>query len=296
MAAIWGASFFLIKVAVQDIPPLSVVAGRILLGCLALLPILLLAGQRLPGDGRIWLDFLVVAVVGNIGPFFLIAWAELEIDSALAAILMGTVPIVAVLLAHGLTDDEKLSRGKLLGVLLGLGGVVLLVGPEALRGLGRGLWSQLAIVAAGCGYALSGIYARRRGLTRLPPAVIACGVLIAASAVIVPIALLLDRPWRLAPGAEPLLALLGLGLVSTGFAYIILFRLLAAAGVTFVALNNYLVPPFGLFWGFLILGEAIPSVALAALGLILAGVALAQWPLQPAAARARTGSPGEAQE
>ncbi len=296
LAAVWGASFLFIKVAVADIPPLTLVAGRVLLGCLALLLLLRLVGQALPRDRRLWLDFFVVALVGNVVPFFLIAWGELEIDSALAAILMGATPIAAVLLAHALTADEKLTPGKLAGVSLGFCGVVVLVGPEALRGLGRELWAQLAIVAAGCGYALGGIYTRRRGLTRLPPSVIACGVLLASSALVLPLALVLERPWRLAPGPDSLLALLALGLLSTGAAYLVLFRLLARAGVTFVALNNYLVPLFGMLLGALLLGEAVPPTALAALGLILLGVGLAQWPLREPAARARTAAAGKIQD
>lgn len=296
LAAIWGGSFLFIKVAVLAIPPLSVVAGRVLLGGLALSLLLVLAGQRLPRERRVWLDFLVIAAIGNVVPFFLIAWGELVIDSALAAILMGSMPFGAILLSHLLTEDEKLSGPKLLGVLLGLSGIVVLVGPEALQGLGRGLWSQLAIVAAGCGYALSSIYAKRRGLTRQPPTVTGCGVLIASSILVLPLALAHDRPWSLDPGAEALLALLGLGLLSTGLAYVILFKLLASAGVTFVSLNNYLVPVFGLLWGALILGEAIPADSLAALALILLGIGLTQWPLRGPLPRARTSSPRKAAE
>ena len=295
LAAIWGGSFLFIKVALVAFPPLSVVAGRVLLGALALWLMVLVSRQRLPREPRIWLDFLVVACIGNLLPFFLIAWGELVIDSALAAILMGTMPLSAVLLTHLLTEDEKLTRGKLLGVLIGLVGIVVLVGPEALKGLGLGLWSQLAIVGAGCGYALGGIYTRRRGLTRLPAAVTGTGVLAASAVLILPLTLIVDRPWDLRPGPEPLLAMLGLGILSTGIAYVILFRLLALAGVTFVALNNYLVPLFGLLWGFLILGEAVPPSTLGALGLILMGIGLIQSPLRRAAGHARTGSPGVSQ-
>ena len=296
LAAIWGGSFLFIKVAVVAIPPLTVVAGRVLLGVLALALLVVLSRQRLPREPRIWLDFLVIALIGNLIPFFLIAWGELVIDSALAAILMGSMPLTAVLLTHVLTEDEKLSRGKILGVLLGFAGIVVLVGPDALEGLGLELWSQLAIVGAGCGYALGGIYTRRRGLTRLPAAVTGTGVLTAAGVLILPLALVVDRPWTLSPGPEPLLAMLGLGVLSTGLAYVVLFRLLAAAGVTFVALNNFLVPLFGLLWGFLILDEAIPLAAFLALGLIFSGIGLIQSPLRSPAARATSNPSGVAQE
>lgn len=276
LASIWGGSFLFIKIAIVVIPPLSIVAGRVILGGLALAVVVLLRGDRLPRDRRVWLDCLVVALVGNLGPFFLIAWGEQSIESGLAAILMGAMPLSALLLAHLLTDDEKLNRGKLLGVGFGLAGIVVLIGPAALGGLGRDLGAQLAIVAAGCGYALGGIYSRRSGLTKLPAPVVASAILLLCSLLILPPALIVDRPWALQPGAGPLLALAGLGVLSTGLAYLLLFHLLARRGVTYVALNNYMVPVFGLIWGALLLAEPITLRALAGLALILVGVGLVQ--------------------
>ena len=282
LASIWSGSFLFIKVAVGDIPPLTVVAGRVVLGGLALALVLRLTGRALPRDRRVWLDCAVVALGANLGPFFLIAWGEQSIDSGLAAILMGSMPLSALLLAHFLTHDEKLDGAKLLGVVVGFVGVVVLIGPSALldAGLGSDLGAKLAIVAAGAGYALGSIYSRRSGLTRLPPTVVACTILLICSGGILPLALAVDQPWNLTPGAAALASMLGLGLLSTGLAYVILFHLLTRRGVVFVSLNNYLVPLIGLFLGALILAEPITFTALAGLALILLGVGLVQ--LRPA--------------
>lgn len=276
LASIWGGSFLFIKIAIDDFPPLSIVAGRVIFGGLALAAIVLARRRALPRDPGVWLDCAVLAAIANLGPFFLIAWGEQTIDSALAAILMGSMPLSALLLAHFLTHDEKLDRNKLLGVGFGFVGVVVLVGPSALAGMGQGFGAQLAIVAAAAGYALGGIYARRSGLTRLSPDVAASTVLLLCALAIVPLTLAVDRPWSLRPGAEAWLALIALGVLSTGLAYVLLFHLLARRGVTFVALNNYLVPLFGLVWGALILAEPVTPRALAGLALILVGVGLVQ--------------------
>ena len=274
LAAIWGSSFLLIKVAVAEIPPLTVVSGRLLLGAAALYLFTLATGRYLPTDRRCWTMFAVIAVVGNVVPFALISWGELYIDSGLAAILMATMPLCTVLLAHAFTSDERLSARKSVGILFGYAGVVVLIGPEALDRLGSETLAQLAVALAACCYGISSVYARR--LKGLPASVTAAGVLVCAAILAVPFSLVADRPWRLAPSVEALLALLTLGLLCTAAAYMILFHLLAAVGATFVALNNYLVPLFGVFWGATFLSEEVSLSALAALALILAGIGLIQ--------------------
>ncbi len=277
ISAIWGSSFMFIKLAVADIPPMTLVAARLGLAALGLLLFLLATGRRLPRDWAVWRGFLVVAVVGNVAPFFLINWGEVTIDSGLAAILLATMPLATVVLAHAFTRDERLTPMTGLGMAVGFGGIVVLVGPEALAGFGREVVSQLAIVGAACGYAVSGVFVRRSRLVALPPAVTATGVLVTAALVAVPLALVVDRPWDLpAPGADSLWSVVVLALLCTSFAYLILFRLLATTGATFVSLLNYMAPVFGVFWGALLLSEPLRLDALGALGLILLGLALAQ--------------------
>jgi drug/metabolite transporter (DMT)-like permease len=273
LSAIWGSSFLLIKLAVATIPPMTLVAARLGLAALAMLLFLAATGRRLPRDWRIWRGFLAVAAIGNVVPFFLINWGEVTVDSGLAAILLATVPLATVVVAHLFAPDERLTPMKGLGVTVGFGGIVVLVGPEALAGFGREAVSQLAIVGAACCYAVTSVFVRRSRLIALPPAVNAAGVLATATVIAVPLALVIDRPWELpAPSTDSLLAVVVLALLSTSVAFLILFRLLATTGATFVSLLNYMAPVFGVFWGALLLSEPLRLDALGALALILLGL------------------------
>ncbi len=277
LAAIWGSSYLFIKLAVADIPPMTLVAARLGLAALALLLFLAATGRWLPRDGAIWRRFLVVAVAGNVAPFFLIHWGEVTVDSSLAAILLATNPLATIMLAHAFTSDERLTPMKGLGVAVGFGGIVVLVGPDALAGIGREVMSQLAIVAAACCYAVTTIFVRRSRLIDLPPAVNATGVLVTSALVALPLALVIDRPWELpAPSTGALLATVVLALLCTATAFLILFRLLATTHATFVSLLNYMAPVFGVFWGAMLLGEPLHLDSLGALGLIMIGLALTQ--------------------
>jgi drug/metabolite transporter (DMT)-like permease len=277
LSAIWGSSFLFIKLAVAEIPPMTLVAARLGLAALGLLLFLAATRRQLPRDAATWRGFLVVAVIGNVIPFFLINWGEVTVDSSLAAILLAIMPLATLLLAHGFTADERLTPMRGLGVAVGFGGIVVLVGPDALAGLGREVVSQFAIAGAACCYAVTTIFVRRSRLVELPPAVNSAGVLVAAALVAAPLALVVDRPWELPmPGTTPLLALVVLALLCTSVAFLILFRLLAATGATFVSLLNYMAPVFGVFWGALLLGESLGLDTLGALALIMIGLGLTQ--------------------
>ena len=277
LSAIWGSSFLFIKLAVATIPPMTLVAARLVLAALALLVFLAATGRRLPRDPGIWRGFLVVGVIGNVVPFFLINWGEVTVDSSLAAIVLAVMPLATVVLAHIFTADERLTPMKGLGVAVGFGGIVALVGPDALTGFGREVVSQLAIAGAACCYAATTVFVRRSRLVDLPPAVNTAGMLVTAAVVAVPLALVADRPWELPmPATGSLLALVVLALLCTSAAFLILFRLLATTGATFVSLLNYLAPVFGVFWGALLLGESLGLDTLGALALIMIGLALAQ--------------------
>lgn len=276
VAAIWGASFPLIKVSVETIPPMTLVAARLVIAAAGMLIFLWATGRRLPSDGALWRDFAVLAVAGNILPFALISWGELVIDSGLAAILMAVMPLSSLVLAHIFTRDERLSPAKLAGVFVGFVGIVVLVGPGVLAGLGLEVLAQIAVAGAAVCYAISNVYTRVRGVVALPAAVTSAGVLLCAAVLSVPLSLLIDRPWDLAPTADSLLALLVLALVCTSLAYLILFYLIQTTGATFVAFINYLVPVFGVAWGVIFLGETVQAGALAGLALILAGIAVSR--------------------
>lgn len=271
LGAIWGASFSAIKVAVATIPPMSIAAGRIGLGALILLIAARWMGRTLPRDGRVLGLLFLTALFNCALPFFLIGWGEQTVDSALAALLMGAGPVMAVILAHLTTADEKLTRLKALGVALGLGGVVWVVGPAALQADGA-LLGALAIVGAAASYAVSGAIARHvHGVSNVALTAV---VLTFATLLTVPASLAWDRPWTLSPSADSLIALVYLGTLPTAGAFLIRYFVLARAGYSFASMTSYLVTVFGVMYGALLLDEAITPAMIGALTLVLGGVAL----------------------
>ncbi len=271
LALVWGSSFVFIKIAIQDLPPMTLALTRMAIAASILLLIALARGQAWPRGGAVWVQLLFLGMIGNSLPFFLIGWGEKSTPSNLAAILMATVPIFVAMLAHFLTRDERITSGKAVGITLGFVGVVVLIGGDALKGLGQSVLGQLAILAATLSYSLYGVAARRLpslGSEMAVGAILACGVLAMA-----PLWLFLDRPWDLAPRWPSLGAVLWLGVLSTALGNLLFFLLMRRTGASFASLNNYLVPPLGLAWGFVLLGEAPGWNALLAMILILAGLA-----------------------
>jgi drug/metabolite transporter (DMT)-like permease len=271
LGAIWGGSFFLIKLAIATVPPVSVAAGRILVGALLMGAVLSLRGMRLPRDRAVWGRLALMGTVGTVLPFALINWGETHIDSGLAAILMSAVPLLTIVLGHFLRSDERITGGKAIALVLGGAGVVVLVGPDALHGLGADLLGQLAVLGACACYAVNSLTAR--GLARHPAEVVTFGMLATAAVAAAPLSLVIDRPWELDVSVLSLLAVLGLGVLPTALGYIIAFRIIASAGAGFASFNNYLVPVFGVLWGMALLGEELEPRALFALMLIFAGLA-----------------------
>lgn len=301
LSLIWGSSFALVKIAVADIPPLTLAAGRIALGALLLLAVQAVAGPpfadllRPPalggtGWGR-WRQFLILGMLGNGIPFALIGYGETRIGSGLAAILIGTMPLFTLLFAHLFAVERGLSRRAWGGIALGFAGLMVLIGPAALADLGTStglaVAAQIAIVLAGASYAATAVYGRVLSLA-MPVSVVAAGSMTASALVMVPLALVIDRPWQLTPHADAVLAVAALGLGATAFASLVYFRLLRSAGPTFASLVNYLIPAFGFALGVVWLGEPASARELAALALILTAVglvrakpAVAQAPLNP---------------
>ncbi len=281
LASIWGSSFMAIKVGVETIPPLTLAAGRIALAALVLWGFALLKGESLPRGGRIWLYCFFIGVMGNCLPFALINWGEVKIDSGLAAILMAVMPLAVVVMAHFFTVGDRMTPAKLAGVVLGFGGVVLLVGPEALKGLGGDIWRQLAASAGAVSYAVAAILARN--MPSAPLIARSAAVMIMASLVIAPLALVFDAPWTLTPSTDALIAGAYLGLFPTALATIVLFHLLRIRSASFIAPVNYLIPVFGVLWGLFVLGEEVSPRAVVALSVVLVGMAVAQYQPRPPA-------------
>lgn len=274
LSALWGGSFYFNAVAVAAVPVLGVVAARVTLAAAILIAALALSGAALPRGRAVWAAFLAMGLLNNVVPFTLIVWAQQTLASGVAAILNATTPLFAVLLAHWLTEDERLTPGRLAGTAIGFAGVAVLVGPSALANLGEATLAQLACLAAAVSYAFSIIFGRRFRALGVAPAVAAAGQLAMSSLVLAPLALAVDRPWTLpAPGAAAILALFGLAALSTALAYLIFFRLIASAGATNAALVTLLIPASAILLGVLLLGEALTAREIAGLALIVLGLA-----------------------
>lgn len=275
LSLIWGGSFFFIKVALAEVRAFTIVLSRVAVGALLLNGLLLLRGEALPRPGRLWVPLLVMGFLNNAVPFSLIVWGQTQIDSGLASILNATTPLWTVLLAHVATRDERLTGSRMAGVAVGLAGVVVIMGPDALSGLGSNVLAQVAVLGATVSYAVAALYAKR--LKGTAPLQIAAGQLTCSTLLMLPLALLIDRPWTLGPlSAGTLGALVGLGVLSTAVAYVLYFRILASAGSTNAALVTFLIPVSALLLGALVLGERLAPRHLAGMTLIVVGLMVIQ--------------------
>ncbi|HYH39453.1 MAG TPA: DMT family transporter [Azospirillum sp.] len=273
LSVLWGGAFLFGKMAVAELRPFTVVLARVALAAAALALVVRAAGLRMPGTARAWRPFFVLGLLNNLVPFSLIFWGQTQIASGLAAILNATTPLFGVVLAHALTPDERLTAPRLAGVLLGIGGVAVIVGPEALGGAGTAVLAQIAVLGAALSYGCAGIYGRRfRGT---PPLVTAAGQVTASALMILPVALLADRPWEGAmPGAATWGALAGLALLGTAGAYVLYFRIMARAGATNAMLVTLLIPVSALLLGAVVLGEAVEPRQVVGMALIGLGLAV----------------------
>jgi drug/metabolite transporter (DMT)-like permease len=269
LAGLWGGAFFFGKVALGELPPFTVVLVRFGVAALAMLVAVRLGGHRMPRSPAIWRGFVLLGLLNNFIPFSLIAWGQVHITSGLASILNATTPLFTALVAHAL-GQERLTPHRVAGVLLGLAGVAVLIGPGALRQLGVHTASELAIVGAAISYAFAGTYGRR--FRTMPATVPVTGMLTTSALMALPIALVLDRPWTARPSLPVWGALLGLALLSTALGFLLYFRLLSSVGATNVMLVTLLIPVIALLLGSIGLDEPVTPTALAGMGLIGAGL------------------------
>ena len=273
LGTLWGGSYFFGKVALAQLGPFAVAAGRLGLAALVLHVVVRIARPGLPRAWRAWSAFWVMGLLNNVVPMSLILWGQTRIDSGLAAILNASTPLFTVLLAHCFTRDERLTSAKIAGMLFGLGGVAVLIGPEALGGARGHLLAQLAMLGAAISYACAGIYGRRFSGT--PPLATATGQVTASSLTLLPLALLVDRPWLFPlPGARAWGAMVGLAVLCTALAYVIYFRVLASAGASNLLLVTLLMPVNAVLLGVTLLGEDIEPRQATGMALIAAGLAV----------------------
>ena len=269
LSVLWGGSFFLVEIALTGLPPLTVVFARVA-GAAVILALWITArGQRLPRGLGTWRALLVQGLLNNAVPFSLFAVAQGQIDGALAAIVNATTPLWTVLAAHVFTVDDRLTPARAVAVALGFGGVLVMTGGQA----GGTIWAILACLAAAMSYGVAGIWGRRFKSLGLMPEQVAFGQVSAASLLVLPLWLALDRPWSLpAPPVPALAALGGLVVLSTVLAYLIFFRILASAGATMLSLVTFLIPVSAIALGIGFLDEALLPRHLAGLALILSGL------------------------
>ncbi|WP_395447069.1 DMT family transporter [Aminobacter sp. UC22_36] len=270
LATLWGASYTFIKIGVETIPPITLIAVRTLIAGLILLVVIRWRGLHLPKDAATWGKFLFQACLNSAIPFTLIAWAERSIDAGLAAILNSMTPIFAFLLTVLITRHELVTARKLFGVIAGLAGTCLIIGMQALGGLGDQLWAQLAVVAATICYAGAAIFGKSfKGLDPMLPA---AGSLICGAVILLPVSIIVDRPWTLSPSTDSTLALLALSVFSTALAFAIYFRLIHTLGSVGTTAQAYIRVPIGVAIGVVFLGETVTTTAGIGLICVISGV------------------------
>ncbi|MDK2596037.1 DMT family transporter [Pseudoalteromonas sp. P94(2023)] len=274
LSMLWGGSFFFVGVTVSSLPSLTIVTLRVGIAALVLWGMVIALGERPPNSLKVWGAFFFMGLLNNVIPFVLIVWGQTQIASGLASILNAATPIFAVIVAGVLLPDERPSFMKLVGVMLGFCGVVVMIGMPALEGSGR-LLAQLAVVAAALSYAFAGVYGRRFKSMGINPLSTAAGQVTASTLIMIPLTLLLEGAvdfrsisvitWG---------AVAGLAIGSTAVAYVLYFKVLELAGATNVLLVTLLVPVSAVFLGALFLNESLETIHFIGMGLIALGLSV----------------------
>ncbi len=271
----WGSSYLWIKIGLEGgLPPLTLIAGRLTLGGLFLLAVVALAHQELPRTARMYGHLLVMSVVNIVLPFILITVGEQSIDSALASILNATVPLTVIVLAPLVLPDERITLPRVAGLALGFAGVILLVAPGLVNLSDSNLTGELMMLGSSVAYGIGNVYARRNvhGLRPMIPALFQVSF---AAAVVVPLALVIDRPFETVhPTPQAFLAIAWLGILGSGFAYLCYFTLLQRWGATRTSMVAYLLPVVGIALGALVLNDPITLNRIGGTLLVIAGIAL----------------------
>ena len=274
LAVIWGGAFFFIGVAVRHVPPLTYVWLRLTIGAAGLWAYLIVRGEPISLPRQVWGSILLLALLNNALPFALFGWSQTHIASGLASILNATTPIWGVVVAHFLTRDERMSPRKLAGVLLGFGGVAVMIGPSLLSSVGTSALAELACVVASLSYALAAVWARRFKRLGISPFSVTTGQLTAGALMMLPLSMIVDRPWmHAAPPLSAWAAISALALLCTALGYVMYFRLIEHAGATNALLVTLLVPPVAILLGGLFLGESLAPEDFGGLALIALGLA-----------------------
>ena len=274
LAMIWGGSFLMQKVAVAEVPPVTLTAARQVLGAAIFAAIMFFAGTRIQASWREHALMFLSAIFGYALPFSLISTGLQKIDSGLAAILMGASPLVTIMLAHFVTEDEKLNASKLMAVGLGIAGLIILFWPALVSGVTQNLSSQLIVFCGAICYAINSLITKR--LIHLDVSMLMGMVVFWSAAILLPAALVLETPPAHLPGIAASLSIMLLAIFPTVAACFLMYALISRQGAGFFGQINLLVPLAGVFWGTLILAEKLPWNAWLALCVILGGIAVSR--------------------
>jgi drug/metabolite transporter (DMT)-like permease len=279
LSTLWGSSFTFMKLAVETIPPLTMIAIRGVIAAVCLYVIMRLRGLELPRTLKAWQAFATQGALSIVLPFVLIAWGIQYVDATLGVILNSTTPIFAFLITWAITRHEPATFRKLMGLAIGLAGVLTIMGSDALHNLGAQLLPQASLVAGALCYAISAIYGGQsfRGQHPLVPAT---GSLIIGTLALIPPCLLLENPWAIWPTERSVIGLICLALLSTASGTVLYFRLLSTLGSLSATSQAYLRVPIGVLVGVVVLGEQLTWSAAAGLVCVVIGVATMTLPQQ----------------
>ena len=275
LAAMFGASFMMTKVAVAEVPPATIALIRIAIGAAMLFLVMLGAKQTFRALLPHWKLIGLAGLTCSALSFFLISWGQARVDAGLTAILMAVMPLITLVLAHFFTADEKLNVFKIIGFCFGLFGVAVLIGFDKLASFGDETIRSYAIMLAACCYAVHAILSKY--LTELPRYAVSSAIYIVSVLILLPFVLYLDAPWELSVSGYSWFMLILLGMFPTGLGMLMLFAIIERQGAAFLSQINFLVPVFGVMWAIALLNETLPPNALLALIIILAGVAIARF-------------------
>ena len=275
LSTLWGSTFLFITFASRELPPFTIAAVKVTLAACALMLAMRQAGARLPREGSTWRAFGLMGFFNDAGPFILIAFASPYIATGLASVLIATSPLLTVLLAHVMTEDERMTPRHAAGVLVGFAGLAVMLGGGTFSLTLPSILAAIACLLAALGYSYAGIYGRRFAPLRLHPMTTAAGQLGTSALVLIPLALIVDRPWSALPVSWTAIgALLALGLLTGALAYSIFFRILATAGATNVVLVTFLSPITAILLGIALLGEHLGPQQMAGMVLVAVGLAV----------------------
>lgn len=275
LSILWGGAFFLIEVGLRSYPPTTLVFLRLALAVPPMWIATRMMGERLPREPRVWGLLAVVGALNCALPFVLFFWGQQYLDSGYASILNATTPLWGVITAHFLTQDEKATPARIIGVLIGMAGIVIMVGPAAMKGLSHNLLAQIACIISTIFYSFAAIYGRRLSQTELTPMAVATGQTMMAALMMAPIVAVIEQPWAMAaPRLDSTLAGITLALFSTALAYTLYFRLIDRSGASNAQLVAFLMPILAVILGIAFLGESLSGGQISGAALIAVGLAI----------------------